>query len=210
MIEHDDVIKQHLIEVNDLLVAALPLELRHDFLMNAFIAGGAIVSLVLGETPNDYDYFIKTAELKKNLVEYFNANPITVSHEVKAVTENGITLELRAPKGNIDIQIITRFIGPIDRVFTSFDYEHCKAYFDLSTHNLYYKKDIIMRKELIYTGQDGYPVNAVKRLVRFVRRGWKPQNETIMNLVDAISALDMKCPAVRADQLIGFYGSSLE
>lgn len=210
MIEHDDTIKQHLIEVNDLLVAALPWELRYQFSTDAFIAGGAIVNLVLGEKPNDYDYFIKTADLKKKLVQNFNANPSTTHYLVKAVTENGITLELFTNEKSIDIQIITRFIGPVERVFTSFDYEHCKAYFDLHTHNLYYKKDIIMNKELIYLGKDGYPINALKRLVRFVRRGWNPTNKTILNLADAISSLDMKEEAVRANQLIGFYGSGME
>lgn len=209
MIEHDDVIKKHLIEINDLLVAALPIELRDEFIKDAFIAGGAIVNLVLGETPNDYDYFVKTAELNKKLKDHFNVNPITPHYLVKAITENGITFELLTNEKLVDIQIITRFIGPIERVFTSFDYEHCKAYFDLHTHNLYYKKSIIMNKELIYTGKDGYPVNALKRLVRFVRRGWKPNNETIINLADTISALDMKCPAVRSNQLIGFYGSGM-
>ena len=203
MIDEEDRIKGALLAYMDLLKEGIPLEVFEIIEQNAYIAGGAIVSLALNEIVHDIDIFFKGADSAQKVKQYFKECD---SPYVKALTDNGITF--RASTGVF--QFVTRFTGPVDRVFTSFDFEHCKAYFDLATHDLVYNKDIIYNKKLVYTGEDEYPVNTLKRLVRFVRRGWRPSNDTILNLATKLNSIDFKSEEGRAQQLIGFYGSSME
>jgi hypothetical protein len=189
----------------------LPESLQLTLQSDAYIAGGAIVNLVLDEPINDYDIFFKSQGAALEFRTYFKQLqefPADRKLQVRAITENGITILIT--ETDEIIQMVTRFFGPTDRVFKSFDFVHCMAYFDLATHDLHYNQEIILRKELVYSDSDQYPVNAMKRLVRFVNRGWQPNNETILNLCDRISKMDLSDEKVRADQLIGFYGSSMK
>lgn len=171
-----------------------------------YIAGGAVVNTLLDIPVVDYDFFVRDEATRDLILTLFSTSG-DLGCEVRAKTQNGITLKL--PTGEI-IQIVTRFLGPPSRIFKSFDFEHCKAYFDYKDYSARYNVELIKKKLLVYTGEDDYPLNTLKRLVKFIRRGWTIENESIMNLALKLSKTNLTDPAVRAEQSIGFYGSSME
>lgn len=69
---------------------------------NALITGGALVSLLNGETPNDYDVYFKTLESCKMVAEYY-ANKWNENHETKVqiIVENDRVQCFIASKGAI-------------------------------------------------------------------------------------------------------------
>lgn len=208
MINSDDVIKQQLLLAMDRFLKHLPADVQDTIIKNGYIAGGAVVSLVLDEKINDYDLFFKTEGAVAVIKTFFDTPKQLGNISIKAVTVNGITIVLEET-GEV-FQLVTRFYGDTNRVFTTFDFTHCRAFFDLNSHDLMYHKDVIEAKKLVYDGIDQYPVNALKRMVRFVKRGWEPDNETILNICDKLSSLDLKDEKVRSNQLIGFYGTRMD
>lgn len=143
-----------------------------------FIAGGAIVSLLQGEEPNDYDmyfesndwctYYSDTVQNKK--YDYLIANVGSYANmpvDGKLVTTNAITL-------NNNFQLITKLTGQPTDVTKSFDYEHCRAYYIPETHVLYMTKltyNCIMQKRLVKHNVN--PDASYSRESKFMNKGWK-------------------------------------
>ncbi len=212
-----DEIKARLRGVVVQVLRVLPPDQREKVAGKIYIAGGAIVSLVLGETPVDYDIFVddvETADRFRNAAGL----AVNVSSEVLARTENAITWKLAT--GEV-VQVVTRFTGPPSRVFDSFDYSHCKCYYRPAHYlgavqeevaaELVYDPELIKQKSLHYDGiKDEFALNTLKRGFKFASRGWLTDNESVINLYRTIQkSPSIDEPAERRKQTIGFYGSSL-
>lgn len=48
-------------------------ELRNKILNDYIVTGGAITSMLLGENPNDFDVYFHTAEIAKEVADYYIA-----------------------------------------------------------------------------------------------------------------------------------------
>lgn len=178
---------------------------------SVYIAGGSIVNYLLSEDVKDFDFFVKTEEQCNWIRDYFANHPDKKSIGLRARTMNAITLEFSDLYREPAIQVITRFFGPPERVFTTFDYEHCKCYYDFQTDELHYNEEVILKKQLRYTGEkDKYSLNTLKRLVKYTNRGWKVDNESLVNLHKSCAKNDLNDPEVMKELAGGFYGSSME
>jgi hypothetical protein len=198
----DDMLKEHQELVFREFLELLPEGLRGKARSEIFVAGGAIVNYVLNSPIADYDYFIKTDEGAAILREAL----VVGGFPLKAQTENALTIVL--PSGHV-VQLVTRFTGEPARVFKDFDFEHTKCFYDFATTELVYNGDVIRNRKLIYTGEkDRYTLNTLKRMAKFVRRGWNIDNASIINLHKACHNRDLNDPDEMAVQSIGFYGSS--
>lgn len=200
----DEKLKGHLDAVFNEFLEVFPAALHGDLKSNLYFAGGCVVNHVLGVPIVDYDMFVKSSETRDSLCQYFQE---TEHAAVKVKTKNAITLELT--EGKV-VQLVTRFTGDTDRIFKDFDFEHTKSYYDPARNTIKYDADIIMNKKLVYTGEkDQFTLNTLKRLCKFVARGWNPTNETIINLHRAIqNRPHIDTPEEREMQTVGFYGSS--
>ncbi len=197
----NEALKLHLEDVIGKFLQLFPPERREKVRADIYIAGGAIVSYLIKQPIVDYDFFIKTPEACESIRNYLRELGDNL-----AVTQNAVTRLL--PTGE-KLQVVTRFSGPPSRVFESFDFEHCKAYYDPATGELSYKEDIIGKMALVYTGIDNYPLNTLKRLVKFTKRGWNIDNESILALAMKLHTTNLSDPEVLREQKIGFYGSPL-
>lgn len=209
----DNEIKLKLSQVVARLMFLIPDAHREEAAEGLYIAGGAIVSLVLGETPHDYDVFLRDEKVRDIFI-----SAAKTGLNVIANTQNAITYKLDS--GEV-VQVVTRFLGPPERVFDSFDFEFLKCFYvpmrwygavqETVPDTLIMDRALIEAKKLTYTGRkDVFTLNTLKRLCKFVSRGFTPDNESIMNLHTAIQNRPhlQKDPKEKAAQGIGFYGSS--
>ena len=183
---------------------------------SSWIAGGAIVDLANDVTPQDYDYFFSDeAVVKAWQARLSDPDPLPRT-EILAKTENGITLKLDT--GEV-IQLVTRFIGEPSRVFDDFDYTHTKCYWRPARSPMvsgYHESELVLNRELIegkllrFDGhKEKFALNTLKRFGKFVSRGWKPDNDCVMNLYRAIQkSPSIDDPEEHKRQTVGFYGSS--
>jgi hypothetical protein len=193
----------------DKFASIFPMPLQVEVRKNVYIAGGAIVNFLLGVPVADYDLFIVEDAVRDSMRAWFKEqewNDESRGWRIKAMTENGVTLDFG---GDLIYQVVTRFTGKPERVFKSFDFEHCKAFYVPASQHYHANEDLILNKKLVYTGDDDYPLNTMKRLIKFIRRGWDIDNENVLNLAKKMSRTNLDDPAVYKEQTIGFYGSSM-
>lgn len=173
-----------------------------------YVAGGAIVSLTLGEEPHDWDLWCEdqaTADIFRSCLG--TSVPLTTGADLLSNTENGLTWKLKT--GEV-VQVVTRFIGPPSRVFESFDYLHAQAYYRPDTGEMSYNRELILSKQLRFNkGKEEYALNTLKRLCKFTSRGWAPDNESIIALYRTIQkSPPIDDPVESKKQKIGFYGGA--
>lgn len=217
-------IKEHLRNKVDEWIKTLPFELRMDVLTSCFVSGGSIVSLLLGDTVNDYDiYFTKeetalkvASHYARDKVTEITSAPGTVSisvrssgiwlndkeelqpYEPKCITGNAISL-------NDKVQLITKFVGTPDEVHKNFDFVHCMCYYDPFGDNLVIPTDAalsMMTKELKYRGSL-YPLASVIRTRKFIKRGWSINAGQYLKMILQLQGLNLYDQNVLKNQLMG-------
>ena len=144
-----------------------------------FVSGGCIASLLQGTTPNDWDIYFYSKELAEPIIDLFTNDPsyknevavfeekyrdVTDNAGKPLITENAITLKN-------GLQLITKHYGTPDEVRSTFDFVHCKPYYDTLNDKLYISReqfDCCKNKFLKMTKSDV----AQHRIDKFQRRGY--------------------------------------
>ena len=161
--------------INNPLIAAL--------YGKSFIAGGCISSIILDYEVNDYDlYFVDKITSEMFMSYYADKNEL-----VEVRTKAALLLKNR-------FQIIDLLHGLPNIIVPTFDFQHCCAWFSFHT----FKNeptiesllkgpyleipeatwDAILNKKLIYNGSN-YPLVALKRVDKFLKRGFTISNEEL-------------------------------
>jgi hypothetical protein len=115
---------------------------------------------------------------------------------------------------NNGVQVIFRFIGDPKEVFTTFDYEHCKAYWrpdplGLLLGKLVYEgrsQESFAKNELIYTGNTRFALSAISRLNKFIKRGWCVSPSSLLSLALTAAKIDWSNRDALEEELLGIYG----
>ncbi len=145
---------------------------------DAFLAGGAIASLIQGQEPRDWDIYFKRMDaandarrlIEKSMgsfIEKYEKNYMGEDDdsEHKKVTANAITL-----KGGVSF--ISTFAGEPLEVKKTFDFVHCTPHYDIPTNKLYISKKqylAALKKVLIVNGKK---VPLEWRRNKFIQRGY--------------------------------------
>ena len=210
-------------------LASLPSSLAKEASHSYIVSGGAILSLLEGTDPNDFDIYFDNAETAGKLAEHYmlqlcrkRASDIQIldtrvivpavaettrktilsytdNYKPICSTHNAITLS----KG---VQLVMRFCGTPEEIHKNFDFAH--------TTNYYTKKDGLVLspealestvlRELRYVGSR-YPICSLIRLSKFIRRGWTIPPQELVKISYDVSRLDVTDPKVLAEQLAGAY-----
>jgi hypothetical protein len=263
-------------KINDWLESIDDKPLQELLRPNIIVTGGCIVSMLLGQEPNDFDIYLRTKEVTKKLAEYyvkkFQANPpqrfkgqsdqvvkITVidkndrimvvvkssgiggeggnenyqffeqvpgdvdqtefienvtedaketqkaDHDKKSkyrpmfLTTNAITLSHK-------LQVVLRFWGEPEKIHKTYDFVHCTCYWDSGTKELVLPGaalESILTKDLRYMSQSLYPVCALVRVRKFLKRDWHINAGQLLKIAWDINRLDLSEIDVLEDQLVG-------
>lgn len=146
-------------------------ELCSEIKSKLFIAGGAITSLILGETPNDIDFYINNEDNKFDRIEklkqyyydkYISKNLVEKNENSKAKLVslddsypphfyknlnpvNDFDLEFWSPSAitlKNKYQIITRSCDNPSETIDSFDFSHCVGYYSFSDDVLFISNEM--------------------------------------------------------------------
>ena len=144
-----------------------------------FLAGGAVRYLLMKNVKiksDDFDFYAYTPEGRAALHERF----IDAGFRDVSVNVNAWNLK----KGNTKIQIIKSFAGPIERVIDEFDFTICRVATDGKF--IYRDKDFYRhcRKKLLVLKTIQCPVGAIRRLVKYSKKGFWISNLQIVRLYE--------------------------
>lgn len=217
-------IKEHLGNKVNEWVNTLPFGLRGEVIEDCFVTGGSIVSLLLGDTVNDYDIYFTKEEVALKVASHYaegkvaelTSAPGTVSitvrssgvwlnnkeelqpYEPKCITSNAISL-------NDKVQLITKFVGTPDKISKNFDFVHCMCYYEPFSDNLVVPADAavsMLTKELKYRGSL-YPLASIIRTRKFIKRGWSINAGQYLKMILQLQGLNLYDLSVLKEQLMG-------
>jgi hypothetical protein len=116
---------------------------------------------------------------------FLSANAITLSHKV---------------------QVILRFYGEPETIHTTYDFVHCTCHWDSATRFLSLPAgalEAILAHDLRYLGGSHYPICAMIRTRKFIKRGWNITAGQYLKIAWDVSKLNLNSFSVLEDQLIG-------
>lgn len=150
-------------------------------------------------TFDEYQYF---EQLPGNLAEkYFEGiKPASAKNDKYVpnfMSSNAISL-------TDDIQIVMRFVGPVDQIHDNYDFVHCTNYWtarDGCVVNIPALMAVIS-KELKYVGSK-YPICSMFRIRKFIERGWTITAGETLKIAYDVNKLDLDDISVLRDQLTG-------
>lgn len=104
------------------------------------------------------------------------------------------------------VQVILRFFGEPEQIHTNYDFVHCTCHWDSKTRKLSLPPaalESILARDLRYLGHSKYPICAMVRIRKFLKRGWNMTAGQMLKIAWSINALNLKSIDVLEDQLIG-------
>jgi hypothetical protein len=114
------------------------------------------------------------------------------------LSTNAITLSNR-------VQLVVRFYGEPGDIHSNYDFAHCTAYWTSWNNEVVLPSEALealLNKELRYVGSR-YPLCSMMRVRKFLNRGFYVNGGQILKIAYQVSELDLTCPAVLEDQLVG-------
>lgn len=153
---------------------------------NGYIAGGCFKDIFNNKKPKDIDIFFNNCDDFENAEDYFDK-----SKEYKYVYSSDNAYCYKHLKTGIYVDIICKIYGKPEDVIEQFDFSITKyAYYKekekyVSVFNDFYFKHL-ENKVLCFNGEIPYPVHTLKRLVRYIQRGYSPTFDSLCCLVSAI------------------------
>ena len=141
----------------------------------AYLAGGAIASLIQGEEPKDWDIYFdmlseaehcaKILKSKDGVKDVAADYLVTPDNNGKMITANAITMQ-----GNYSF--IHSIAGKPSEIKKSFDYVHCMAHFSFQDDTLYISRsiyDAAKNKKLVINNPENIKTY---RKEKFLERGY--------------------------------------
>lgn len=210
-------IKLHLAKVFSFVVNALEGELKDIVEKKCFISGNSIASLYFKQNVNDYDFYFldensantfkktikETLSGKKN-ARFSNVNKL--KFDFKHESDNALSFDIIPDVGeNIKVQFITKFFGPPSQVVKNFDFHHCMNYFYPQRYELIFNAQNTTGRELKFNISSPYPIAALKRMNKFISRGWSITDDELLKIGLAINSLEMTSASDIKEQIHGLY-----
>ncbi len=158
------------------LLSDIPVE-TYPYFKESILTGGCFASLFNGETPNDWDVYLKDVDTADRFDSFVTSDTPTLN-EVKDVTPGymaevkvrGKVVTANAVTFKNGLQVITHTCKAHREAF---DFIHCMPYFDMKTQQLFISRrqyDAIKNKHLIKNAE--FPHAKGHRTEKFLERGW--------------------------------------
>ena len=181
------------------------IDLINDFRQNnVMIAGGAITSIFTNNKINDYDLYFRSTN------EYDYINKLLLNKEgFKSIVSTQSAETYKNNEKNITIQLIKLermfFDNPEDTI-KEFDYSVCMGAYDFKTDSFVFDKNFIKhnaQKRLVYNINCKYPICALYRLKKYMKKGYEISGAELIKLALAVHKLNLKTYADLKEQLLG-------
>lgn len=177
----------------DNILEGVPEYLRRDVRSSAFIAGGAIASLATNTRVRDVDVFFTDKSV------YLELRAALKGRHGYTEGPNSFKVDIN----DISANFIGRISGRPDEVVNTFDFLHTHSYYIPATQELYIHP-ASYRTELIYNANQALsPAVSMRRVFRFLNRGYTIAMSEVNKIIEDIAALDKTDEATMRYNFIG-------
>jgi hypothetical protein len=169
--------------------------------LGLMLCGGAINSTFTNAKVNDLDFYMKDAskieEAKEFLSRWF---------PIKFESTNAITYKRKDKQRVYTVQLITRFSGQANEIFDWFDFTITHGAYDFEDKRFYFGIRFfpdLAKRRLVYSGASQYPICAMYRTGKYVKRGYELPGATTMHIALSIVQLKIENYKDLKEQLMG-------
>lgn len=200
--------------VNEILNSILDPKLRELVKNKTFLTGGCFKALFHDQEVNDWDFYFvdkKSIDQFQELIQEGLSKPRTKAftnikkfylHDLKHKSQFAITFLLNK---KTKVQFITKYFGTPERVTGNFDFAHTRNYYLPAMDVFHIDYDALREKKLIFNEHASHPINALKRMQKFIQQGWKINDAELMKIAEAINRLDLEDEDSYREQASGMY-----
>ena len=176
---------------------------------NAFLAGGAILSIVTKKEINDLDIYFKSLEDAKNFYEDIQEESYYCINE----TNRSLILvdkNKHNKRPNINMIIFDWFQTP-EEIFNLFDFSICQSAFD---GDKFYFSDRyfidVASRALHYNPNTRYPISSLLRLKKYQEKGYKISRNQFLKMCLNIQKKKIETYEELESEIGGVYGIDLD
>lgn len=202
--------------VNKILNNIVNPELKDLVREKTFLTGGCFKAIYHGEKVNDYDFYfideasaLKFKELINEGLTKSSATPFTNQDELKlkgwqspSQSEFAMTFLL---EDEFKVQFITKYTGTPREVISNFDFLHAMNYYIPKLDLFSINESILKSKELYFNQKASHPINALKRLKKFIAQGWTIEDNELIKMAEAINAINLDTYSNWKEQTAAMY-----
>lgn len=189
--QEESAIKNHL----DRIYKIVNDHFKYDLKKHTYIAGGSIASIILGDSPRNYDFFFKS----DHALATFKA-VIRVTEPSFKETDNAFSFDFydHVNYRSISCQFIKLSTLAPEKTILTFDFFHTMNFYNDDNLTITHL-NTIYNKELIYNLYTLNPNGAPVRYRKFIKRGYKPAANCAENIILTLS-LNKPLIAMYGDQ----------
>lgn len=173
--------------------------IRHE----AYVAGGAITSLMTNSEINDVDIYFRNKESAVNFIEeiWDDGNGWVVSHTNKAtaITHDDITIQL----------IHFDYFESPKEIFDKFDYTVCMGCYDFKTKEFILHNDFLKHNSqrlLKYNHKTAFPIISLLRVQKYNNKGYSISKPEMIRIILSCMNLGINTYEELKEQMGGMYG----
>lgn len=182
---------------------------------NAFIAGGAITSVMTNKPINDYDiYFRSKTEFTKVITEVMNLDQSGIISSSSLwmfnVTDKSLMFK---SDGNLIQFICYRFFNNPDELFKSYDFTINMGAYDFARDDFEFHPDFFRhnaQRYLHFNPTTDYPLVSAMRVQKYKERGYTISKAQMLKILMTISDLEINSWNQFKDHVGGMYGLSVD
>ena len=180
----------------------------------AFLAGGAITSLVCNREINDWDIYFRSkyscARLLLDASVYKDFLDIN-SLRIVAKTQKSV---LCTGSGGSNVQLITcKYYNDVIDIFKSFDFTVCMGAYDFDKECFFLEENFLLhnsQRYLKFNPDTLYPMISALRVKKYSDKGYYISKMEMMRILAKITTLKIESWEDAEDQLGGMYGETIK
>ena len=185
-------------------------------LEGTFVAGGAILSPIIGQEVSDYDVYPKD---QSKLFDILVEADETYGAYVVNISDKCITLKcnkvIKSDGQRCIMQIVTiENFENADKIFETFDFTVCMGAYDCDENKFYYHESFwedVASRRINYNVDTRYPYASLVRLRKYIKKGFSISKSEYIKLGMSIARYGLPDSWDELEKIMGgFYGKSLK
>lgn len=200
-------------QVNEILDSITCPKLKNLVKTKTFLTGGCFKAIVNKEKVNDWDFYFVDEKSAKEFEKLINKGLTNTKkaftdrskmwlYDLKHKSQFAITFKLNK---ETKVQFITKYSGSPEKVTGNFDFAHTRNYYIPAWDVFHVDYNSLMTKQLIFNPAASHPINALKRMQKFIKQGWEINDSNIMSIAESINKLNLKDDKEYKEQASGMY-----
>lgn len=179
--------------------------------VGAYLAGGAVTSVMTNREVNDLDLYFKDEKSFTAFITLWLAGELGFT-QVVSVTDKSLTLH-DTTNGILVQAVYYKWFPTPEDVFKDFDFTINMGLLDLSNSEFHFHENFFKHNSQRYIDVNtntAYPIITALRLEKYSKRGYTVSKQQFLKVMFAIMKLELKDWESLKNHIGGMYGLSLE